>query len=275
MEHESDQPHFLVSEIDHHVIALSFTTLNRLKGISIDAMTLYVFYCMKSKREGNTSIKATDSYCMSGLSWGKDRFTRAKKILRDEGIIETVTRRDENNKITGHYLFIHFLPKKARGTESHPVAQPEGGKQETNARDINISARDKKERLVSKDTKALRATEALQEKKTFGNHLINHLGGKFQQLYGITPIDTDWRRQAWALIGKLKTSFKRKGITPTDEKVLAAIDTYFAWLARKDWDCSKMRTVREHFPEFYAEVVERTRRNGRGVSHYEDYAQPQ
>jgi hypothetical protein len=106
-----------------------------------NAFTLYNFYCFCSSLQETKSVYATDSFCMAGLNWGRDKFRKAKKLLVNMGIIESVTRRDKLGKIAGHYIYIHYISH--RGSKPTLWEKPQCGKQPTNAIDKNINTIDK------------------------------------------------------------------------------------------------------------------------------------
>ena len=132
---------------------LLFTTLtsSRLFKLNSDALALYHFYTLTAVRQSsalghpNNTIKATSSYCMKGLGWGKERFFKAKKLLIDNGFVESVVRKDEGGTIEGYYVKLHYFMDdnnedleysdnaedevihKTSVRQSHPVVQPDSG----------------------------------------------------------------------------------------------------------------------------------------------------
>jgi hypothetical protein len=151
-------------ELEKQLIILSVPTIKKLlsfKKRGVDAITLYIFYYYTAKWQKTNQPKATANYCMEGLGWGEKRFKSADKILRDLGLIEKITNKDKNNKITGWYVRLNYIwtSNKEReldvspgvpvspevpepeGSISTRVEKPPGGSQETNALSVsNLNA---------------------------------------------------------------------------------------------------------------------------------------
>ena len=153
--------------LEKQLVILSVQTINKLLSFGkngTDALTLYVFYYHTAKWQGTNQPKATPSYCMKGLGWGKARFLSADKILRDLNLIEKIAEKDKKNKIVGWYVRINYIwgndkenqiiqqskdtEKQAEGPVESPevlnsrrLESPPGGVQTTNAlSDNNINA---------------------------------------------------------------------------------------------------------------------------------------
>lgn len=111
----------LSNEYEKDVIKeeIRFNTITCLKLFELgnDALVLYMFYVKTAKIQGTLSVYALNSFCKKGLGWGDYKFNKAKKLLVDNKLIETVVKRDENNVITGHYIRIHYLKKKEVGAK--------------------------------------------------------------------------------------------------------------------------------------------------------------
>lgn len=139
-------------DLENEVCVTSLQTLQSLFSRDSDAVSLYMFYTMCAKKQGTESIRATNGFCQNGLHWGKNRFFKAKRILEEMGLIEEVIRRDLNGLIQGHYIRVKYLwkAKESSVLVSHPVDQPDGGFQPTNALDNNnINALDKENKNAS------------------------------------------------------------------------------------------------------------------------------
>jgi len=80
-----------------------------------DALALFVFYKLTAKRQNNTSIYCTGSFVMNGLKWGEDRFRKAKKVLRELGVIEDKKTTGEDGKIKKWYIILKTTPPKNQG----------------------------------------------------------------------------------------------------------------------------------------------------------------
>jgi hypothetical protein len=160
------------SSLDQEIVVLTLTTLTRLYELDADAANLYVFYCKNAKIQSNqmgytNRIKADDVFCRTGLKWGKEKFYRAKKLLKSQEFIEDVVRRNPDGTILGHFVQINFLLKSYKGKndsynpqsskpdtgfihspQNQRVVQPEGGFQETNADNKNRNA-DKRKKATA------------------------------------------------------------------------------------------------------------------------------
>lgn len=136
-----------INMLDREILNFSAYTLTKLLTLGENALILYIFYSVTAKNQSNktyvniVNIYATDTYCMKGLNWGKDRFYSAKKILLENKFIEKVEKRDNQGKIVGHYIKINYLFKhNSIQSTCHPDGgfTPLVGKQETNTSNINI-----------------------------------------------------------------------------------------------------------------------------------------
>ena len=148
---ERQQP--FINELNKEIVITHTPTSARLLKLGrtgVDAFTLYHFYCYCAAWQLTNKVRATDSFAMKGLHWGRDRFRNAKNLLLKEKLIEPVKRRNKNGKIVGHYVYIHFLNGFTTGGQNphsgfgHRV---ENGT--TNAYDKKISALDKKDSVAT------------------------------------------------------------------------------------------------------------------------------
>lgn len=116
-------------------------TLMELDNAS-DCIALYVFYYKTAKWQKTNQIKATDTYAMKCLGWGKQRLVRTKDTLREHGLIDIVQTRDDAGKIKGWYVRVHYLVTQRELSDckvfiqryqSPQVDKSTGGEQNTNA----------------------------------------------------------------------------------------------------------------------------------------------
>uniref|UniRef100_A0A6M3LME4 Uncharacterized protein n=1 Tax=viral metagenome TaxID=1070528 RepID=A0A6M3LME4_9ZZZZ len=138
--------------LDDEIVVLHFLTLIRLLDIDSDACSLYMFYIKTAKLQKTKRIFATNIFASKGLRWGKEKLSKAKKILIDNGFIEKVIKKDEHGKIIGNYLDIHYLKDvnlalisglKTGRPETGTAENRDGGKPDTNALDKKINTIDK------------------------------------------------------------------------------------------------------------------------------------
>lgn len=76
-------------------------------------LALYSFYYKTAKWQKTNTIKANDTYVSKCLKWGKDKITKTKNTLKENGLINIVQRR-KDGKIEGWYIEVSYLvsPKK-------------------------------------------------------------------------------------------------------------------------------------------------------------------
>jgi hypothetical protein len=73
-----------------------------------DCLALYTFYCYTRKWQKNSAVFATSEYAMTGLGWGRDRFSHAKKQLKEAGFIDDVSRKGEDGRVLKWYVEVRF-----------------------------------------------------------------------------------------------------------------------------------------------------------------------
>lgn len=88
--------------------------LFKMGADGVDAFTLYSFYQYTSLWQNekfgiNNRPFATREYCKKGLRWGTSKFVSANKILLDENLVTKRVARNEQGKITGHYIELPFV----------------------------------------------------------------------------------------------------------------------------------------------------------------------
>ncbi len=124
--------------IEKKIIILTTKTVEFLLSKNPDSLALYMFYIKNAKIQKTNSIFNVESFGMKGLSWGRDRYRSAKKVLVEEKFIEDIIKKNDSGKITGHYLKINYLfsedtTKETISRISHPVDSSISGEKETNA----------------------------------------------------------------------------------------------------------------------------------------------
>lgn len=128
--------------IENELIILSKQTLDLFlaQKNSSDLIAVYTFYYYTAKWQKTNQVKATDNYVMKGLHIGKKTFGEAKKFLLENGLISSVSTKDNKGAITGWYIKINYI-WKAKNLPEMEVTQnpqnPPSGKQETNALSAN------------------------------------------------------------------------------------------------------------------------------------------
>jgi hypothetical protein len=128
----------ITNQLNQEITLIHTPTSFWLLKKSADAFALYSFYCYTASWQGMTSIKASGGFVQKALGWGKDKFSKAQKILVDAGIIKENVKRDTSGRIIGHYLLVRYSNTLSTGTENHHVdettmwVEPPCGFQETN-----------------------------------------------------------------------------------------------------------------------------------------------
>ena len=94
-----------------------------------DLIALYLFYYYTAKWQKTNQPKSTTGYSANGLKWTKNRIRKAKQQLIEIGLIEDIQSRDDQNKVTGHYIKVKFIwsQNKTEEIKSHPNDFPQGG----------------------------------------------------------------------------------------------------------------------------------------------------
>ena len=119
----------------------------RKKGA--DALVLYLHYMWTALRQDTNQPRALDSYCMTGLGWGRDKLRGAKEVLLDMGVVEYIQKRTESGRMGDFYVRLKYL-KAHPGGGLPPGGKPARGEQPTNAslNKGNASLNKKKNTLV-------------------------------------------------------------------------------------------------------------------------------
>jgi hypothetical protein len=95
-----------------------------------DLCTLYTFYYYIAKWQQTNQPKATTSYAAKGIGWSETKVRKVKKRLIELNLVQDVVTKDDQNKITGHYVHINFIWTKEKIDEikkSHPEGFPQCG----------------------------------------------------------------------------------------------------------------------------------------------------
>lgn len=165
--------------LENNFIILTKMTIDRfLKEENPDQLiALYTFYYYTAKWQKTNSIKCTTSYAGKGLGWNERKIMKVKKQLMELGLIEDISRRDKNGKISGHFIKINYVIKNTT-ISSHPVKKPHCGKnhtvekKQTNAlSDINKNALNTNNKILSESAPADSQDNISSPKKEIDNIL--------------------------------------------------------------------------------------------------------
>jgi hypothetical protein len=80
-----------------------------LKESGVDALGLYMAYASIAEWQKTKRIRATEAFMRKRLNWGKDKFRKNKKLLKDGGYIEDSQNKNEQGKIVGNYIEIRYV----------------------------------------------------------------------------------------------------------------------------------------------------------------------
>ncbi len=124
--------------IENQLVILTKQTLDIfLKETNpAELIALYIFYYYTAKWQKTNQVKCTSSYVAKGLHWSESKVRKVKKQLIEFGLIQDVKTRDEQNKITGHYIKMNYIFKKEtlgkHEHKSHPNDNPQCGNENEN-----------------------------------------------------------------------------------------------------------------------------------------------
>jgi hypothetical protein len=121
------------TEVDGDLI---FVTVAKYKlflsygKIGMDAYLLYSHLIFTARLQQTNQVKATNLYLRQGLCWTKERLSKAKNLLYDLSLIETIKTRDEFNKFTGAYIKVKtkttpFEIEQIKKNKQEIVQEPE------------------------------------------------------------------------------------------------------------------------------------------------------
>ena len=115
--------------IEDHLIGITKPSIDRMLKMEnpSDCIALYTFYCYTRKWQKNSAVFATSEFAMKALSWGRDKFSKAKTQLKDAGFIEDIQRKDESGKIVGWFVGVSFAQSATLGN-FHTTEIPYCGK---------------------------------------------------------------------------------------------------------------------------------------------------
>lgn len=94
-----------------------------LRTYNAETLGLYVAYVAIAQWQKTDQVRASDSFMMKRMKWSENKFRKHKKELTSGGFIETISTKNESNKITGWYVKIHYL---VAISESEQLVVPKG-----------------------------------------------------------------------------------------------------------------------------------------------------
>ena len=102
-----------LNDIADDLLILNKATIETLYKLddSADCIALYLFYYKTAKWQKTNIIKASDTYVIKCLKWGKDKLYKIKNTLREHGLINVIQRR-KDGKIEGWYIEVAYIVTK-------------------------------------------------------------------------------------------------------------------------------------------------------------------
>lgn len=111
----NDKLEIKLNDIADELLILDKNTVDNLFKLEdpIYCIGLYLFYYKTAKWQKTNIVKANDIYARKCLNIGKDKLQKIKGILKKNGLISIVQRR-ENGKISGWFVELHYIVSKQR-----------------------------------------------------------------------------------------------------------------------------------------------------------------
>lgn len=151
-------------DIADDLLILNRNTIENLFKLenSADCIALYLLYYKTAKWQKTDTIKANDNYVQKSLKWGRDKTSKTKQILKDNGLIEIIQRRN-NGKIGGWFIKIHYIISKKeqmkviveQEVSKQEALKPTCGFEETNALRNNIKCLKKEIEMLKEENNKL------------------------------------------------------------------------------------------------------------------------
>lgn len=96
---------------EHDFMAVTTNAFNKImnqkNGDSL--WLLYCFYCEASRSQRTNRPQVHTEYTAKALNWTETKVKKIKGGLRNLGIVEDVQNKNEQGKIIGHCVEIHFI----------------------------------------------------------------------------------------------------------------------------------------------------------------------
>jgi hypothetical protein len=122
-----------------------------------ELLALYAFYYYTAKWQRTNQPMAIGNYTATALKIGIKKVKELKHRLRELGLIESIVRRDSQNRVSGHFIGLNMVwqtpavqtegpegPFRSRGSVFHRVQNgPSNALNSDNKKDIKTRARDR------------------------------------------------------------------------------------------------------------------------------------
>ncbi len=126
-----------MEDIEHRPISIPKATIDLLLKQDEPAglMSLYLFYYYTAIWQETNQPRVTTAYVVKGLKISEARVRRYKKTLLRLHLIKEVIKRDEQQKITGHFIRVRYYVR-ASVAESHRVVKQKGNAYSSNSKTV-------------------------------------------------------------------------------------------------------------------------------------------
>lgn len=94
----------------NEIFGMTFYTYDRIiESGNSDALVLYINYMKQSKMQDTTTTFSLDKFMYGKLKWWKDRFYKAKKVLKELWLIDVIQIMWTDWKFADSYVRVNFL----------------------------------------------------------------------------------------------------------------------------------------------------------------------
>ena len=176
-----------LNDIADDLLILNKITIDRLFQLDncVDCIALYMFYYKTAKWQKTNTVKANDVYVRKCLKWGKNKLTKIKDVLKENGLINVVQRRS-NGKIVGWYVEVSYLVAQKKTEDikvkveesNNPPEQEVAGartcSEETNALKEKIKCLEKEIEMLKKNNIGDSSSELITDKIDY-TKIVNRL----------------------------------------------------------------------------------------------------
>lgn len=181
-----------VNSIENELVILTKQTLDILLDTQnpSDAIGLYTFYYYTAKWQKTNQPRCTTSYTAQGMKWSETRVRKIKKELIDRGLIEDICQKDENGKISGHYIKLNYIIAQTTLKENHTVENPQYGESDTmDGFGTNALSTNNRNALSTNNLNALSVDNSNALKENIET-VVNYLNQKARTSYRASGVDT-------------------------------------------------------------------------------------
>jgi hypothetical protein len=219
--------------IEKDIVVITTKTAEFLLSNNPDSLCLYIFFIKNSKIQETNQIWNTDTFGMKGLNWGRARYTKAKKFLIDNNLIEIVDTRDVEGMISKRYLKINYLwsqqkiEKIIHVYQNPQVDEPTGGQTTTNAlsnKRVNALSNTKESIIPELNDNTVESKPQVVLPSNRGKSAVDRLLSIYCSLYNYT-FNCYYKPN----YGKDKVIIKRLLENYTELQLAHLLISYFGW----------------------------------------------